>query len=105
ETTRRFHVASWAFIMPARSPTRGSGEGAVVDMLTWGDDAQAAEAIPTASDSERSVIRFGIGRFPISERVNGCGDRCQRWNNRTASIFCMRSISVVWSAKMSDANL
>ena len=32
ETTRRFHTASAASIQPARSPIRGSGRGAVVDM-------------------------------------------------------------------------
>lgn len=31
ETTRRFHPASAAFIHPARSPTRGSGLGGVMD--------------------------------------------------------------------------
>ena len=34
DTRRRFHAASAAFIQPARSPTRGSGLGAVVDMLS-----------------------------------------------------------------------
>src|SRR5258708_18106465 len=43
ETTRRFQVASAAFIHPARSPTRGSGRGAVVDISSF-DVAQAAAA-------------------------------------------------------------
>src|SRR5258706_360813 len=71
DTTRMFHVASAALNMPARSPTRGSGFGATVDMLYCGPPAQAAETIPTARDSKRMVIRFGIGRVPMSERTKG----------------------------------
>ncbi len=42
DTTRRFQVASAAFISPARRPTRGSGLGATVDMFAPPDDAHAA---------------------------------------------------------------
>src|SRR5437667_11448463 len=45
ETTRRFHVASPAFMTPARRPTRGSGLGATVDMFAPPDDAHAATAL------------------------------------------------------------
>src|SRR5712691_914089 len=43
ETRRTFHAARAAFIHPARSPTRGSGLGAVVDMLPF-EVAHAAAA-------------------------------------------------------------
>src|SRR5882672_93405 len=55
EATRRFQVASCAFIIPARSPTRGSGLGAVVDMLMLGVDvAQAATASRTIARKRMS---------------------------------------------------
>src|SRR5207249_9437211 len=41
ETTRRFQVASPAFIAPGRRPTRRSGVGAVVDISSF-EGAQAA---------------------------------------------------------------
>ena len=58
ETTRRFHVASAAFISPAWRPTRGSGLGAVVDMLSTGAGAPAAlEWAQAAVDSEAESER------------------------------------------------
>src|SRR5258708_533476 len=82
ETTRRFHVASSAFIRPARRPTRGSGLGAAVDMLpagdgllASGDDAERAHAAadnsPTASDNDRS----GAEAMKDSLEVTGSGSR------------------------------
>src|SRR3954465_1256733 len=82
ETTRRFHVASSAFIRPARRPTRGSGLGAAVDMLpagdgllAFGDEVERAHAAadnsPTASDSDRS----GAEAMKDSLKVTGSVSR------------------------------
>src|SRR5207244_12333506 len=63
ESTRRFHVASAAFIKPARSPTRGSGLGAAADMPPGEEDAlahAAADTSATASDNLRSEVAWGI---------------------------------------------
>src|SRR5207245_10696420 len=49
DTRRRFHAAEPAFIHPARSPTRGSGLGAVGDMSNFVVVAQAAATVPIAS--------------------------------------------------------
>src|SRR5206468_1302605 len=51
ETSRRFHAASAAFIQPARRPTRGSGLGAVVVILS-ADPAHAAASAAIARDTE-----------------------------------------------------
>src|SRR5213593_931481 len=51
ETRRTFQAASAAFIHPARSPTRGSGLGATVDMLTF-EPAQAARPSAAAASSD-----------------------------------------------------
>src|SRR6266567_20242 len=65
ERTRRFQVASAAFIRPARSPTRGSGLGGVVAMsnLEVAHAARASAAI--ANDSERTLILEGMWRIPM----------------------------------------
>src|SRR3954463_16077039 len=73
ERTRRFHDASPAFIRPARSPTRGSGLGAAVDMDMSPaaeepfapDDVVAAAHAPVdasarASDSLSNDVVWGI---------------------------------------------
>jgi hypothetical protein len=72
ESTRRFQVASAASIKPARRPTRGSGLGAVADMLPAGDGAPpgaevervhaASDSSPTASDSDASEGTVGDTR-------------------------------------------
>src|SRR6266705_1541362 len=65
ESTRRFQCASAAVIRPARSPTRGSGLGAVVDMssLEVAHAARASAAI--ANDTERTVILEGMWGIPM----------------------------------------
>ena len=45
ETTRRFQVASAAFLSPAWRPMRGSGFGAVVDMLSTGAGVAGAARV------------------------------------------------------------
>src|SRR5258706_7441695 len=68
ETRRTFHAARAAFIHPARSPTRGSGLGAVVDMLPF-DVAQAARA--SAAPAIRSfafTCRSRSSRWPGPSR-------------------------------------
>ena len=54
ETNRTFQAASAALNHPARSPTRGSGLGAVVDMLPV-DVAQAARASAAPANTDFTV--------------------------------------------------
>src|SRR5438093_10688931 len=51
ETSRRFHAASAACIQPARKPTRGSGVGAVVVILSP-DPAHAAASAAIVRDTD-----------------------------------------------------
>ena len=53
ETTRRFQVASPAFISPARRPTRRSGLGAVVDISSF---ALAHAASDSAAITDREDV-------------------------------------------------
>src|SRR4051812_19423687 len=66
ERTRRFHVASCAFMRPAFRPTRGSGFGAVAEVLTLGD-------VPSlAIDVELGCVQAAVSRSP---RAIGSADR------------------------------
>src|SRR6266487_4117351 len=96
ESTRRFHTASPAFIRPAWRPTRGSGLGAAVDLLSFGagllepaeeaEWAQAADSSPSASDSDRSgadgililVSVTGIVSLEEGRRASSASER-SRW--------------------------
>src|SRR5688572_10375305 len=49
-----FHDASAASISPARRPTRGSGLGAVVDMLPAGVGAPASDEAVERAHADRS---------------------------------------------------
>ena len=75
ETTRRFQVASPAFMSPAWRPTRGSGFGAVVDMSTGAGAPPLVEvewahadatSSPAASESDRSEAEVMKGSLGIT---------------------------------------
>src|SRR5689334_21911772 len=80
-TTVRFQVASPASIQPARSPTRGSGLGAEVDMsgaeLAEDDDidahADADRSRPTAVArwASRADETVGIGVYTLRDVAGG----------------------------------
>ncbi len=53
DTRRMFQAACAAFIHPARSPTRGSGLGAVVDMLTFEVAHAATDSAAMADQATR----------------------------------------------------
>src|SRR5207247_11011798 len=53
ETRRMFQAAWAAFIQPARSPTRGSGLGAVMDILTFDVAHAAADSATMANKANR----------------------------------------------------
>src|SRR5437667_6973145 len=73
ETTRRFHVASPAFMSPARRPTRGSGLGATVDMFAPPDDAHAArEHTPMVSPKDLASLMASVS---VTGRWSGTGAR------------------------------
>src|SRR4030088_1291565 len=55
DSKRRFHDASAASNHPARSPMRGSGLGAVVDMLAAGDGAPPAGAAEKTRPPNRTM--------------------------------------------------
>src|SRR5439155_25314444 len=78
ETTRRFQVASPAFIAPGRRPTRRSGVGAVVDISSF-EVAQAAlerARVASARDNDADVT-VGSGC-----RRRACGSYGQfRWTD------------------------
>src|SRR6267154_967923 len=81
ETTRMFQDASWAFISPARRPTRGSGLGATVDMLLPPDDAHAT----TAHNPRVRTTRFMVESRERNERgVERAFSACarSRWSGR-----------------------
>ncbi|PYP76893.1 MAG: hypothetical protein DMD25_09705 [Gemmatimonadetes bacterium] len=59
ETRRMFQAAWAAFIHPARSPTRGSGLGAVVDILTF-EVAHAAPDSATMADQANREWDFTV---------------------------------------------
>jgi hypothetical protein len=78
DTKRRFQAASSASIFPARRPTRGSGLGALADLLSVGDGLSepadeverahaAAENNPKASDSDQS----GADAITVSLVIRG----------------------------------
>ena len=93
-----FHVASAASIIPARSPTRGSGLGAAVD-IPFGEAAStlddeiagahaAAEISPSANDSVNS----------------GTTECCRRW--RTHNFGDMADSSEGdWDMETSDGRM
>src|ERR1700757_4155357 len=93
ETTRRFQDASPAFMSPGFKPTRGSGFGATVDRFAPPEDAHAArEHSPTVSPNNAvNLMASVLHHWPVG------------WKRSAASIFCMRAISVVWSANTSEA--
>jgi hypothetical protein len=62
--------------------------------------AQAPTINPTASVANTNGLMFWTPSCE-DDAASHCGPRF----SSAASIFCMRSISVVWSAYMSDANL
>src|SRR3954447_18458623 len=117
DTTRRFHTASPASIFPARSPTLGSGLGAVVDLLVAGEgvpervlevdfEHAANETRPRARDRRVKVLEamgvplgvYGLtGPGPLTGENLGRfqGEPFDGWSE--ASIRCIRAISVVWS--------
>src|SRR5438552_12055144 len=73
-TRRRFHAASAAFIHPARSPTRRSGLGAVVDMSNFVPVAQAATAVPIASNTDVDLTEDSVEGGVTLHRASGsCG--------------------------------
>src|SRR5438034_10296722 len=78
ETTRRFQVASPAFISPARSPTRRSGLGAVVDISSFAVAHAARDSARVASERDNDAAftvgsggRLRIGRASCREGVGG----------------------------------
>src|SRR2546426_8704035 len=60
ETTRRFQVASPAFISPARRPTRRSGVGGVVDISSFAVAQAARHSATVASDRDNDAA-FTVG--------------------------------------------
>src|SRR5713226_8374173 len=100
ETTRRFQDASPASLSPARRPTRGSGEGATVDMLLPEDAHAATDNHASVSAADRmeagDVTANGIvdscvgtsGRVRGDERITGRAPRRPVWR---ASSACGRS--------------
>src|SRR5438874_5187445 len=116
ETRRMFHDASAASNQPARSPMRGSGLGAVVDMFGAGDTLaivavdpevahEASANRPTASVNEKSnEARFtrhsgdccSRGRRFRKRHLTGCpswraihGHRSPK-GSEPHTTFCMR---------------
>src|SRR5919112_191240 len=71
ETSRRFQIASPASHQPARSPMRGSGLGADIDMLAAGEDVVPddgavahAEVDSSPATSARDETRAADHRAP-----------------------------------------
>src|SRR5690606_21299400 len=81
ETTRRFQATSSAFMRPARRPTRGSGEGAAVDMLASdGDGAGAVTLVSMAPLEEAHAVPNASGTTAASDRSRLVGrEALVRW--------------------------
>src|SRR5215510_4652550 len=61
DTTRRFQVASAAFIRPAPKPTRGSGDGGEVESPACGGVEPCADNVDGATaESESSAIATAV---------------------------------------------
>lgn len=89
DTNWMFQLASAASNHPARNPTLGSGLGATDDIDPGDGDAPLTGAEPLMHEPRSNAVSAPktAGIF-LAEFIVGFG---QGW----ASIFCMRSISVV----------
>src|SRR2546425_10346471 len=72
ETTRRFQVASPAFISPARRPTRRSGVGGVVDISSFAVAQAARDSATVASDRDNDAA-FTVGSGGRLRAYGSCG--------------------------------
>src|SRR5689334_22006566 len=106
DTGCRFQIAVPALNQPPLRPTRGSGEGGVVDMSGAPESATPfIEALRAqAASASAPIANETCHSFDFMSDRGGEGWGGRTYRALSPSIRRMRSISVVWSALTSDAN-